>query len=123
LGFVSNFLKKIYEPNSSQGQFFYETLGDNYTLNIQTELQKTLDVTGFLNKNVDSSSFFVYANSQTPRHNYNSHYPIDIQVKLADTSGIIYATTKLANINAHVDKLKSSLQLAPFSSLPFLQLI
>lgn len=119
LGFVSNFLKKIYEADGNIVNSSMKTLGDNYTLNIQTELPKTLNVTRFLNKNVDSSSFFVYANSQTTRHNYNSHYPIDIQVKLADTSGIIYATTtKLANINAHVDKLKSSVQLAPFSSVP-----
>ena len=100
-----------------------KTLGDNYTLNIQTELPNTLDVTKFLNKNVNSSSFFVYADSHSTNNNYGSHYPLDIHVKLADTSGIIYATTnKLANINAHVDKLKSSVEGAPFCSTPLFTL-
>ena len=47
LGFVSNFLKKIYEADGNIFNSSMKTLGDNYTLNIQTELPKTLDVTRF----------------------------------------------------------------------------
>jgi len=123
LGFVSNFLKKIYEADGNVVNSTMKTLGDNYTLNIQTELPNTLDVSKFLNKNMSPSSFFVYADSHSTNNIYSSHYPLDVHVKLADTSGIIYATTnKLANINAHVDKLKSSVELAPFCSTPLFTL-
>ena len=123
LGFVSNFLKEIYEADGNVVNSTMKTLGDNYTLNIQTELPNTLDVSKFLNKNMSQSSFFVFSYSHSTNNIYSSHYPLDVHVKLADTSGIIYATTnKLANINAHVDKLKSSVELAPFCSTPLFTL-
>lgn len=123
LGFVSTFLKKIYEANGNILNSSMKTLGDNYTLNIQTELPRKLNVDRFLNKNVNSESYFVYADSGSSISDYTSFYPLDIHIKLADTSGIIYAATdSLSSMNAHVDSLKSSVEPAPFCSSPLFKL-
>ena len=123
LGFVSNFLKKIYEADGNIINSSMKTLGDNYTLNIQTEFPRNIEIGRFLNKNIDPNSFFVFANSNSTFDEYNPYYPIDIQVKLADTSGVIYATTDvLSNISAHVDSLKSSVEPAPMCSTPLFTL-
>lgn len=123
LGFVSKFLKKIYEADGNIINSSMKTLGDNYTLNIQTEFPKNIEIGRFLNKNIDPNSFFVFANSSSTFDEYNPYYPIDIQVKLADTSGVIYATTDvLSNISAHVDSLKSSVEPAPMCSTPLFTL-
>ena len=84
-----------------------KTLGDNYTLNVQAELPRKLNVDRFLNKNVNSESYFFYADSSSSFPDYSLFYPLDIHIKLADTSGIIYAATdSLSKMNAHVDTLK-----------------
>ena len=123
LGFVSNFLKKIYEADGNIVNSSMKTLGDNYTLNIQTEFPKNIEIGKFLNKNIDSNSFFVFARSNSTFDEYSPYYPLDIQVKLADTSGVVYATTDvLSNISAHVDTLNSSVEPAPICNTPLFRL-